>query len=72
MGLCKIFMITKKSVMLFLLLAVSVMVTACNSDVTPDREHRASKAGAKTSWTRPASWEGGLPGMGGVNTPNQY
>ncbi len=23
-------------------------------------------------WGRPASWEGGLPGMGGIGTPTRY
>jgi len=52
---------------LFALFALS----ACET-TEEKRKPRRQSSGGSLPWSRPAQWEGGLPGMGGLNTPNQY
>ncbi len=48
---------------LFLTLALaagSLLLTGCTSKTEQD---------STIPWSRPASWEGGIPGMGGMGSP---
>jgi len=48
-------------------------MSACESDDASSRKKpRRQSNGGSLPWARPAQWEGGLPGMGGINAPNQY
>ena len=50
---------------------LALFLTGCESTETktlPTRETNDSVL----PWGRPASWEGGLPGMGGIGTPTRY
>lgn len=42
------------------LLAGSLLVTGCTTKTEAD---------STIPWSRPASWEGGIPGMGGIGSP---
>jgi hypothetical protein len=66
-----------KILTLVLMLAFALLSSACNlneEDAYVQREKPSrDTSGSKIPWVRPASWEGGLPGMGsGNNMPNQY
>ncbi len=55
---------------LILMLIASVALVSLFGCKTDDEEDFGARS--QTPWGRPAPWEGGLPGMGGVNAPNQY
>lgn len=63
----------KKILFYAILIAGVLTLSACQSQITkpqkPTRE--TDEAQARASWTRPQSWEGGLPGMMS-NAPRQY
>lgn len=42
------------------LAGVSLALSGCTSKTEAD---------STIPWSRPASWEGGIPGMGGMNSP---
>lgn len=42
------------------LVAGSLLLTGCTSKTEQD---------TSIPWSRPASWEGGIPGMGGMGSP---
>ena len=56
------------------LFAASVMMfSGCsvNEDTTPKNLPTRQTKG-DLPWGKPASWEGGLPGMGGIGNPTRY
>lgn len=59
-----------------LVLAVifSLMVMALSGCETTESKKLPTRETGDSDlpWGRPASWEGGLPGMGGVGTPTRY
>ncbi len=59
-------------IFLAVLIALSALLIAgcgtSNRKKLPSRETDESEL----PWNRPASWEGGLPGMGGIGTPTRY
>lgn len=62
----------KKLFYLFFALALTSFLCACNN-VETQRQKPSRDRGVKsqTSFGRPASWEGGIPGMT-TNAPRQY
>ena len=58
----------------FLAFVTSLALTACSSSeesITPKNLPSRQTKG-DLPWGKPASWEGGLPGMGGVGNPTRY
>lgn len=49
-----------KKIALLLLAGSSLLLTGCTSKTEQD---------SSIPWSRPASWEGGIPGMGGLGSP---
>ena len=52
-------------------LSALALLSACETDTEGTKPSRQSASG-DLPWNRPASWEGGLPGMTTNNMPNQY
>lgn len=49
-----------KKFVLIALAGAAVLLTGCTSKTEQD---------STIPWSRPASWEGGIPGMGGMGSP---
>ncbi len=60
-----------KAVLAVLLLASAMFVAACSSDEGKSK-YPTRGGSSELPWDRPASWEGGLPGMGGIGTTPRY
>lgn len=77
-SLCKQMKTILKVFALLSILAVSGIAAGCTSNgdddayVSRQKPGRNAGVSSKTPWARPANWEGGLPGMGTGNMPNQY
>lgn len=50
----------RRLVLLLLVSAFAALATGCASKTAED---------STIPWSRPASWEGGMPGMGGMGVP---
>lgn len=54
----------KKTLLAFLALAgASLLLAGCSTKTEQD---------SSIPWSRPAGWEGGIPGMGGMGGPGGY
>ncbi|MDY5583904.1 hypothetical protein P3B99_001985 [Opitutia bacterium KCR 482] len=62
----------KKILLLAVMALCSVFIVGCES--TEHKKSLPSRAtdGGDLPWGKPASWEGGLPGMGGIGNPTRY
>lgn len=68
------FFMNMKWIVTILIAAMAFSLGGCSSTPTKSKKELPSRAteGGDLPWGKPASWEGGLPGMGGVGTPNRY
>jgi hypothetical protein len=55
--------LTKLLVASLALAGGSLFLTGCSTKTEAD---------SSIPWSRPASWEGGIPGMGGMGSPGGY
>ena len=64
----------KKIIFVALLAICSAFMFGCESTESkkPSRLPSRQTDGGDLPWARPASWEGGLPGMGGIGNPTRY
>ncbi len=55
-------------------IATFVLAGCTSSDDAPRRSSLPTRqsGASELPWAKPASWEGGLPGMGGVTNSNGY
>lgn len=62
----------KKILFLTVLVLFSMFMVGCES--TESKKQLPSRAtdGGDLPWGKPAQWEGGLPGMGGIGNPTRY
>lgn len=51
-----------------LLTVLALCMAGCESSSSRKTLPSRETDGGDLPWARPASWEGGLPGMGGLNT----
>lgn len=64
---------TKKFFALFVLAFLAFAMSACSSDEDSRRSKMPRRGGgSELPWNKPASWEGGLPGMGGIGTTPRF
>ncbi|MBQ6534108.1 MAG: hypothetical protein IJI37_02970 [Opitutales bacterium] len=53
--------------------ALAALLFGCESTSSkPSRLPSRQTDGGDLPWAKPAQWEGGLPGMGGVGNPTRY
>jgi len=57
-----------KSIFTLLIALVAFCMVGCESSGSKPKLPSRATDGGDLPWDRPASWEGGLPGMGGVNS----
>jgi len=57
---------------LFAVFAALAMAGCESAADKPSQLPSRATDGGDLPWGKPASWEGGLPGMGGIGTPNRY
>ncbi|CDE83165.1 unknown [Coraliomargarita sp. CAG:312] len=58
-----------KGILTILLTFLALCMAGCESSSSSKKSLPSRETdGGDLPWARPASWEGGLPGMGGLNT----
>jgi lipoprotein len=62
----------KRILFLAILALCSIFIVGCESTGSKKRLPSRETDGGDLPWAKPASWEGGLPGMGGVGNPTRY
>ncbi len=61
-----------KYIAIFLISFTALALCGCGTTKEKKRLPSRETDHSELPWDRPASWEGGLPGMGGVGTPTRY
>ncbi len=61
-----------KKFLVLILMSSLAFLAACSSDDEKKKKYPERGGSSELPWDRPASWEGGLPGMGGIGTTPRF